>query len=216
MAKVTTVQFDDSEPSSMKDAAYKAARGGETIANVARYILKHYPDFAEKQSDVAIEELSGGWALRYQELHAAQHYNAEWIPVEKDGMFIATLAFALSYSQQAAGQLKRESAAKHAIVAKLRTHFSKYRSNRLSDIIRAIKQLNPVEKERAPIDNYDAFVKKTLTLLETRCSGTRRHHRACRTCQGCERGVEGGLLQVRSSGSRNPGLRLWVFFRLDF
>jgi hypothetical protein len=169
MAKVTTVQFDDSEPSSMKDAAYKAARGGETIANVARYILKHYPDFAEKQSDVAIEELSGGWALRYQELHAPQHYNADWIPVEKDGMFIATLAFALSYSQQAAGQLKRESEAKHKIVAKLRTHFSKYRSNRLSDILRAIKQLNPVERERSPIDNYDAFVKKTLTLLETRC-----------------------------------------------
>lgn len=169
MAKVTTVQFDDSEPTSMKDAAYKAARGGETIANVARYILKHYPDFAEKQSDVAIEELSGGWALRYQELHVPQHYNAEWVPVAKDGVFIATLAFALSYSQQAAGQIKRESEAKHKIVLKIRTEFSKYRSNRLKDILRAIKQLNPVERQRAPTDNYDAFVKKTLTLLETRC-----------------------------------------------
>ena len=169
MAKVTIVQFDDSEPSSMKDAAYKAARGGETIANVARYILKHYPDFAEKQSDVAIEELSGGWALRYQELHAAQHYNAEWVPVKENGMFIATLAFALSYSQQASGQLKRESEAKQKSVANHLTDFSKYRSNRLKDILRAVKQLNPVERERSPIDNYDAFVKKTLTLLETRC-----------------------------------------------
>jgi hypothetical protein len=169
MAKVNVTGYDDSEPSSMKDAGYKSARGTETIAMVARYVQTQFPDFLDKQTDEAIEGLSSGWALRFQELHVPVAYSSEWLPM-KDGGNVATLPFALAYSQQAFGQLRSTEPRKHAIVKDLRDTFSKYRSNQLKAILTAMRQLNPIAKVRAVTANFDQWAVKALKVITDRAT----------------------------------------------
>ena len=49
----------------------------------------------------------------------------------------------MSYSQQAFGQIKTDNPVKHGVIKGIRDDFSKYVSNRLSDLKRAVrKELN--------------------------------------------------------------------------
>lgn len=154
---------------SLKDAGYQSAAAAERIAAIAQYVIEKCPTFLEEVPKEAKDELSQGWGLRWQELNPAQQYSADWVPVEKDGAVEVSLAFAMSYSQQAFGQLKAEEPLKHAAIKKVRDAFNKYCHNRMADLKTAIRRLNPETRQRSATDDYAVWVDKALDNIITRC-----------------------------------------------
>jgi hypothetical protein len=167
VTEVTTLSV---EISSFKDAAYKGAVSNETMATVAAFIVSKCPDFLNSYSDEVGAELKSGWALRWQELHPATIYSDEWVPNPK-GLHNVSLAYCLSYSQQAFGQIKTESPVKHGVIKGVRDDFSKYVSNRLSDLKRAVrKELDKGKtKERVQAKPWTDFEKDLFDTMKARC-----------------------------------------------
>ena len=154
---------------SLKDAGYQSATASERIAVVAAYVLDKCPTFVEEVPKEVKAELTEGWAVRWQELNPAQHYSAEWIPVESGGAVEVSLAYAMSYSQQAFGQLRTTEPQKHGAIKKVRDAFSKYCNNRMTDLKTAVRRLNPQERQRSATDTFDTWVEKALDNILTRC-----------------------------------------------
>jgi len=175
MTKAKSLAVTDVTPSleilSFKDAAYQGAKGSETLEIVAQFIVRECPDFLNSIPDEITEQLVSGWALRWQEKHPAVTYNDEWVPVQEKGMHNVSLAFCLSFSQQAFGQLKNDNPVKHGIIQKIRLEFQKYKSNRLSDLRRAVgKELNKDKpKVRIQAALYDKYLKDTFDEVKARC-----------------------------------------------
>jgi len=175
MTKAKPLAVTDVTPSleilSFKDAAYQGAKGSETLEIVAQFIVRECPDFLNSVPDEITEQLVSGWALRWQEKHPAVTYNDEWVPVKEKGMHNVSLAFCLSFSQQAFGQLKNDNPVKHGIIQKIRLEFQKYKSNRLSDLRRAVgKELNKDKpKVRIQAALYDKYLKDTFDEVKARC-----------------------------------------------
>lgn len=159
-----------SAPSSFKDAGYQSARSGETMAAIAAWILNQNPAFLDSATDAEKAELKEGWALRWQELNPAKRYNAEWIPAD-DGGTEVTLAYCLSYSQQAFGQLKNENPVQHGIIKAVRDAFSKYVSNRMADLRTAVRRaLNEGQsKTRTQAKQFNEFLSDMFSTLKARC-----------------------------------------------
>ncbi len=156
--------------SSFKDAGYQSARSSETMANIAKWILEHNPAFLDSPSDEEKAQLREGWALRWQELNPATRYNAEWVPT-KDGGNEATLAYCLSYSQQAFGQLKNEYPVQHGVIKQIRDSFNKYCSNRMGDLRTAIRRVANEDKTntRPQAKQFDEFLKDMFDTVKARC-----------------------------------------------
>jgi hypothetical protein len=140
------------------------------MATVAQFVISKCPDFLNSYSDEVGAELKSGWALRWQELHPATVYSDEWIPNPK-GLHNVTLAFCLSYSQQAFGQIKTDNPVKHGVIKGIRDEFSKYVSNRLSDLKRAVrKELDKGKvRERIQAKVWTDFEKDTFDGMKARC-----------------------------------------------
>ena len=154
---------------SLKDAAYQGAAAGDRLGEVARYVYDRCPGFLTEVPATVKEELVAGWAVRWQENNPAKQCSADWVPVAKNGTYDATLAFALSYTQQSFGQLKNSDPLRHKVVGEIRATFQKYCSNRLKDLQTAIRRLNPEGRTRTATDNYDVWVVKALDNILTRC-----------------------------------------------
>ena len=154
---------------SVKDAAYQSATAAERMGTIAQFIINQCPTFLDEVPAEIKAELHAGWAVRWQELNPAKQYSADWVPVEKNGAHEATLAFALSYSQQAFGQLKNEDPLRHAVIKSLRDSFSKYCHNRMADLKTAVRRLNPETRQRSATDDFGTWVNKALDNIITRC-----------------------------------------------
>jgi hypothetical protein len=167
VTEVTTLSV---EISSFKDAAYKGAVSNETMSTVAQFIVSKCPDFLNSYSEEISAELKSGWALRWQELHPATIYSDEWVPNPK-GLHNVTLAFCMSYSQQAFGQIKTDNPVKHGVIKGIRDEFSKYVSNRLSDLKRAVrKELDKGKvRERVQAKPWIDFEKSIFDDMKARC-----------------------------------------------
>jgi hypothetical protein len=157
-------------PTSFKDAGYKFARSGETPTSVARWIIDQNPAFLDGASDEEKAALKEGWALRWQELNPAKRFNAEWIPDVNGGIELS-LAYCLSYSQQAFGQLKNENPVQHGCIKDVRDDFNKYASNRMSDLKTAIRRVlsESKPKEKAPTKDFTTFLGDMFTSCKGRC-----------------------------------------------
>lgn len=155
---------------SFKDAGYQGAKSGETMEKVAQFVIRKCPDFLNSYSDEVGKELKDGWALRWQELHPAKTYSDEWVPNDK-GMHNVSLAYCLSYSQQAFGQIKTDNPVKHGVIKGIRDDFSKYVSNRMSDLRRAVtKELNKGKpRERVQAKEWEKYEKDTFDAMKARC-----------------------------------------------
>ena len=155
--------------SSLKDAAYQSATAAERLSDIAKYVAEKCPAFLDDVPAEVKAELHSGWAIRWQELNPAKQYSADWVPVEKNGAIEVSLAFALSYSQQAFGQLKNEDPMRHSAIKQVRDAFSKYCHNRMADLKTAIRRLNPETRQRAATDDFAVWVNKALDNIITRC-----------------------------------------------
>jgi hypothetical protein len=172
VANATPAVAFDATPVSFKDAAYKSAALGESIATIAAWVYTKCPNFTSEVPKEIKAELTEGWALRWQELNPAKTYNSlkGWIPDEK-GDIQATLAWALSYSQQAFGQLKKDDPHRHDIMGDLRTKFNKYASNKLADMKRAVRNLENANKPRERIQAklFMTYLEDTFADMKKRC-----------------------------------------------
>ena len=164
------VQTPEVTINTFKDAGYQGAKSGETMEKVAQFVISKCPDFLNSYSDEVGAELKSGWALRWQELHPATVYSDEWIPNPK-GLHNVTLAFCMSYSQQAFGQIKTDNPVKHGVIKGIRDDFSKYVSNRMSDLKRAVrKELDKGKvRERIQAKVWTDFEKDTFDGMKARC-----------------------------------------------
>ena len=77
----------------------------------------------------------------------------------------------MSYSQQAFGQIKTDNPVKHGVIKGIRDEFSKYVSNRMSDLKRAVrKELDKGKvRERIQAKVWTDFEKDTFDGMKARC-----------------------------------------------
>ena len=155
---------------SFKDAGYQAARSTETMASIAKWIITQNPAFLDSPSDEEKAQLKEGWAVRWQEINPAKRYSTDYVPA-KDGGIEVTLAYCLSYSQQAFGQMKNENPVQHGIIKQVRDAFSKYCSNRMSDLRTAVRrELNEgktATRQQAKL--FDEYLKDIFDNIKARC-----------------------------------------------
>lgn len=157
--------------SSFKDAAYKSALTGETLAQIAAWVNDKCPSFLDEVPAEIKSELREGFGLRWQELNPAKTFDSNsWIPKES-GDTLVTLAYCLSFSQQAFGQLKADHPVQHGVIKKIRDDFNKYVSNKLADLKRAVRQIQNADKprERVQAKLFMAYVDDTFTQMKARC-----------------------------------------------
>ena len=154
---------------SFKDAGYQSARSSETMATIARWILERNPSFLDSPSDEEKAELREGWALRWQELNPTTKYNADWIPAD-NGSIEVSLAYCLSYSQQAFGQMKNDNPVQHGIIKQIRDAFNKYCSNRMGDLKTAVRKVvnegKTTTRQQAKL--FDEFLKDSFDTIKAR------------------------------------------------
>lgn len=155
---------------SFKDAGYQSARSSETMATIAKWVLEHNPSFLDSPSDEEKAQLREGWALRWQELNPATRFNAEWVPSDNGGTEVS-LAYCLSYSQQAFGQMKNENPVQHGIIKQVRDAFNKYCSNRMGDLRTAVRRVANEGKTstRQQAKQFDEFLKDLFDTAKSRC-----------------------------------------------
>ena len=167
ITSVAYVEFTD--PSSMKDAGYKFVQGLESIESIARWVLTQEPTFIDKRSEETVNGLESGWALRWQENHVAVEYDSEYLP-KVGGGFIATLAFAMSFSQQAFGQLRVSEPKKHGVIKGIRDAWLDYRSSKMKALIAACKGLDKTPKVKAPNAAFAVWAEAQLVAIAARCT----------------------------------------------
>jgi hypothetical protein len=156
--------------SSLKDAGYQSAISGERMDTVARFVFAECPGFTSDVPKEVLASLSEGWALRWQEINPAKKYTTDYVPSDA-GTVEVSQAFCLSYSQQAFGQMKNEDPVKHSLIKGVRDAFSKYRSNRLSDLKTAVRRIEREgeTKTKNPTKGYAEFITDTFTTMKARC-----------------------------------------------
>ncbi len=155
---------------SFKDAGYQSARSGETMQAIAKWILDKNPSFLDSPSDEEKAQLREGWAVRWQELNDPVKYTADYVPSDK-GNIEVTLAYCLSYSQQAFGQMKNENPVQHGIIKQVRDAFSKYCSNRMADLRTAVRRAQSEGKTatRQQAKLFDEYLRDVFDTLKARC-----------------------------------------------
>ena len=155
---------------SFKDAGYQSARSSETMATIAKWILEHNPAFLDSPSDEEKAQLREGWAVRWQELNPAKKYSANWVPADNGGIEVS-LAYCLSYSQQAFGQMKNDNPVQHGVIKAVRDAFNKYCSNRMGDLRTAVRRVANEGKTstRQQAKQFEEFLKDMFDTLKARC-----------------------------------------------
>ena len=181
-------------PTSVKDAAYKFARAGETSASIARYIMDNDSSFPDEVSKELKADLNAGFMLRASELWGDEFYKlgdgGTYIPlgnsiqlknVAPENSIRIGLSYCFAMSQQEFGQLKNKDPQLHSIVKPMRDKFSKYSHNNIVALKLAARTLlnNGKSKERtgnknfvdALIDMFATFDKRVLNA-EARLDST--------------------------------------------
>lgn len=163
---------------SHKDAAYQAAKANDSLSEAARFVFEKCPTILDGIPDDVLADLNEGWMLRYSEKHPEQVYirvdgnlvlPTGKVPekAEKVGVSIYS---AMSYSQQMFGQLKNTDPALHGVIKTVRDAWSKYRKNRQTDLLRAVRELvNGGKRDRAVTDDFAVYIVKHLENAVTRC-----------------------------------------------
>jgi hypothetical protein len=165
----TAMAVDAIIPTSIKDAAYKFARAGETSASIARYIVDNDPSFPDEVSKELKADLNAGFMLRATELWGDEFYKigdgGTYIPmgnsivlknVAPEKSIRIGLSYCFAMSQQEFGQLKNKDPQLHGIVKPMRDKFSKYSHNNIAALKLAARALlnDGKSRERGATKNF--------------------------------------------------------------
>ena len=175
----TAMAVDAIMPTSVKDAAYKFARAGETSASIARYIMDNDASFPDEVSKELKADLNAGFMLRASELWGDEFYKlgdgGTYIPmgnsiqlknVAPEKSIRIGLSYCFAMSQQEFGQLKNKDPQLHSIVKPMRDKFSKYSHNNITALKLAARTLMNDGKSKARTGNKN-FVDALIEMFAT-------------------------------------------------
>lgn len=159
---------------SLKDASYQGCISAERGVSIGRFIHEKCPTFLDSIPDEIKAEIEDGQILRFNELHPAQHYTQDWIPCEEGtkGAQRVDINVVMSYSSQAFGTFRNEEPIKHGIHKGWRDDWSDYKSNRMKDLKRYVKQyldsLTGKKRERAPTKDFAVWLAEQVSTIKDR------------------------------------------------
>ena len=168
------VDFKKLESAPLDSIGYSAASQGDTLAILAGELLRRVP--SGEFSDEVKAELEKGMTGRKAELFGTQYYvhkGSEYTPIanpkqvqDADGLFALTIDYACSMSAYEFGQLKTKDNARYELVKAARTDESKYRSNRMGDLMKAVDRLKTGIKGRTRSENK-TMLERSKSVAET-------------------------------------------------
>ena len=170
-----------------KQVGYQQATFSDSIKGIAREVYAGYPNFDEEVSDEVKAELNLGYQLRIAENQPKlkQHYVIEsgnYLPVDelafnqfKGEKYIRTVENIMSYTPQAFGALRQSNPQLHAVLKESRDAISKYCSNTLNALKKAVREIKNEGKprERGATLSFAQTVKETLDGLKKKCANAK-------------------------------------------
>lgn len=168
------------EALNMKQIGYKQASFSDSIKGIARSVYAGFPNFDMEVTDEVKAELFAGYQLRVAENqpNLRQHFVIEsgtYLPVErlafdayKGEKYIRDVDSIMSYTPQAFGALKHSNPQLHSILKESRDAISKYCSNTLNALKKAVRDIKNEGKprERGATLSFAQTVKETLDGLK--------------------------------------------------
>jgi hypothetical protein len=163
-----------SEIVSLKDASYQGCISSERGVSIGRFIHNKCSTFLESVPDEIKAEIEEGQMLRFNELNPVQYYTKDWVPCEEgaEGAQRVDVFTVMAYSSQAFGNFRNDDPVKHGIHKKVRDDWSDYKSNRMKDLKRYVKQyldsLAGKKRERAPTKDFAVWLSDTVSTIKDR------------------------------------------------
>ena len=171
----------------LKQVGYQQATNKDNERVIARSVYEAYPNFDEEVSDEVKAELYLGYQLRVAENQPKidQRFVVEsgnYLPVEKVAFekhegekYHRTVANIMAYTPQAFGALRQSNPQLHSLIKAERDSVSKYCSNRLADLKKAIKAIKNegVAKVRGATKTFAETVKDTMDGLKKKCANAK-------------------------------------------
>ena len=166
---------------SLKDGAYKQAKATESLESLALHIYSTVPAFLTSMPEEVKAELESGYRLRYTELNKGKTYasvGGNYLLIDGSNpdlerqkeKIVITVDYATSFTPQQFGKLRGTDINLHALIKVVRDDTSDYISNRLGDLKRKVKALNPANKrERGITADFTVRVKNIFDELTTQC-----------------------------------------------
>jgi len=170
-------------PTSVKDAAYRFAKTGETSATIARYVMDNDASFPDEVSKELKADLNAGFMLRATELWGDEFYKigdgGTYIPLGNSivlknetpqGSIRVGLSYCFAMSQQEFGQLKNKDPQLHSIVKPMRDRFSKYSHNNIAALKLAARALlnDGKSRERGATKNFSEALAEMFSTYDKR------------------------------------------------
>mgnify|MGYP003342410224 CR=1 FL=1 len=153
---------------SLKDASYQGCISSERSTSIGQYVYDKCPSFLEAIPEEVKAELEEGQMLRFHELHPAQWYTKDWIPCEEGtkGSHKVDINVVMSFSSQEYGRFRNDDPVKHGIHKAWRDDWNTYKSNRLGDLKRYVRnyldKLNGKKRERSATKDFAVWLKEDL------------------------------------------------------
>ena len=153
---------------SLKDASYQGCISNERSTSIGQYVYEKCPSFLEAIPEEVKAEIEAGQMLRFHELHPAQWYTKDWIPCEEGtkGSHKVDINVVMSFSSQEFGRFRNDDPVKHGIHKAWRDDWGTYKSNRLGDLKRYVRnyvdKLNGKKRERSATKDFAVWLKEDL------------------------------------------------------
>jgi hypothetical protein len=171
----------------LKQIAYQQASFADNLKGLARSVYEAYPNLDDEVADEVKADLFAGYQLRVAENQSSidQHFIVEsgnYLPVEKLAFdnhkgekYHRTVANIMAYTPQAFGALRQSNPQLHSLIKAERDSVSKYCSNRLADLKKAIKAIKNegVERVRGATKTFAETVKDTMDGLKKKCANAK-------------------------------------------
>jgi len=171
----------------LKQIGYQQASFADNLKGLARSVYEQYPNLDDEVADEVKADLFAGYQLRVAENQPKidQHFIVEsgnFLPVEKLAFdnhkgekYHRTVANIMAYTPQAFGALRQSNPQLHAVIKAERDSVSKYCSNRLADLKKAIHAIKNegVARVRGATKTFAETVKDTMDGLKKKCANAK-------------------------------------------
>jgi hypothetical protein len=171
----------------LKQLGYQQATNKDNERVLARSVYEAYPNFDEEVTDEAKAELFAGYQLRVAENQPKidQRFIVEsgnYLPVDKLAFdnhkgekYHRTVSNIMAYTPQAFGALRQSNPQLHSLIKAERDSVSKYCSNRLADLKKAIHAIKNegVARVRGATKTFAETVKDTMDGLKKKCANAK-------------------------------------------
>ena len=171
----------------LKQITYQQASFADNLKGLARSVYEAYPNLDDEVADEVKADLFAGYQLRVAENQSSidQHFIVEsgnYLPVEKLAFdnhkgekYHRTVANIMAYTPQAFGALRQSNPQLHAVIKSERDSVSKYCSNRLADLKKAIHAIKNegVARVRGATKSFAETVKDTMDGLKKKCANAK-------------------------------------------